>query len=484
MTGPGSGSVQRSSIVVVGAGISGLAVTFELMQRLGRLPGGADLLCLEAAERPGGNIRTEREEGFVCEWGPTGFLDNAPATLDLARRVGLQERLLPAAPAAEARFVFRRGRLRPVPSAPLAFLRSGILSPWGKLRLLGEPFARGPRGGADESVFEFASRRIGREAASILVDAMVSGVYAGNARQLSLGATFPKMRRMESEHGSLFRAMLARRREARSAGDRGAAGGPAGPGGRLTSFRNGLQELIDGLAGALGDRLRTRSPVRAVSDMGRRGFRIHLDEGAPLRADAVVLAVPAWHAAVLVQAMEPALAKVLEEIPAAPLAVLHFGYHRGALGEVPTGFGFLVPRGEGPRILGTLWISSIFEGRAPESRVLMTSMIGGAHDPAVLELGNDDLVRIVREDLHRVMGIVAAPYFVRVMRHPRGIPQYTLGHLTRLEKIRSALERHPGLHVAGNSYSGISVNSCIEEAPGVANAVLERIAGAPPTERE
>jgi len=473
--------MRRSAIVVVGAGVSGLTVAYELLQRAGRLPGGLELLCLEAADHPGGNIRTERAEGFVCEWGPTGFLDNAPATLDLARRLGLQERLLPARPAAESRFVFRRGRLRSVPTAPLPFLRSGILSPWGKLRLLGEPFARGSRGGGDESVHDFAARRIGREAASVLVDAMVSGVYAGNARRLSLAATFPKMRAMEQEHGSLFRAMLARRREARAAGSRKPAGGPAGPGGRLTSFRDGLQELIDGLAGALGERLRTRLPVRAVSDMGRRGFRVHLDEGAPLEADAVILATPAWHAAALVRTMDPALGSVLEEIPSAPLVVAHFGYHRGALGEAPEGFGFLVPRGEGPRILGSLWISSIFEGRAPEGRVLTTSMIGGAHDPAALELRDDELVRIVREDLHRVMGIVAAPYFVRLMRHPRGIPQYTLGHLGRLEKIRSGLQRHPGLHVAGNSYAGISVNSCVEEAPGVADAVVQGVAGATPS---
>lgn len=463
-------------IAVVGAGISGLTITYELIQRAGRFPRGVEVLCLEAAERPGGNIRTERAEGFVCEWGPTGFLDSSPATLELARRLGLQDRLLAAGPAAEDRFVFRRGRLRQVPLTPLSFLRSRVLSPWGKLRLLAEPFARGPRGDGDESVFHFAARRIGREAASVLVDAMVSGVYAGNARRLSLDATFPGMRRMEAVHGSLFRAMLARRREARAAGTRRPAGGPAGPGGRLTSFRGGLQELIDGLAGAVGGRLRTRCPVRAVSDMGRRGFRVHLGEGAPLEADAVILACPAWNASALVQSMDAALADVLDEIPSAPLVVVHFGYHLGALGEAPGGFGFLVPRGQGPRILGTLWISSIFEGRAPAGRVLMTSMIGGAHDPAAPGLPDDALVRTVREDLRRVMGIVAAPYFIRVMRHPRGIPQYTLGHRGRLDRIRAALERRPGLHVAGNSYAGISVNACIEEAPTVADAVLEEIA--------
>jgi len=310
----------------------------------------------------------------------------------------------------------------------------------------------------------------------VLVDAMVSGVYAGDADRLSLRATFPKMHEMEPRHGSLFRAMLAKRREARASGRK--AGGPAGPGGRLTSFPGGLQELIDALAASLGDRLHTGSPVQAVSDLGDRGFRVHRAEGAPIETDAVVLAVPSWKAADALRQLEPPLASVLDEIPAAPVAVVHCGFSGGALGREPEGFGFLVPRGQGPRILGSLWISSIFPERAPRGHVLMTTMIGGAHDPGALELDDDALVRIVRQDLGRVMDVVANPYFVRVMRHPRGIPQYTLGHPDRLDRIAGLLERHPGLWLCGNSYRGISVNACVEEAPRVAGEVLDYLAPA------
>jgi oxygen-dependent protoporphyrinogen oxidase len=218
--------------------------------------------------------------------------------------------------------------------------------------------------------------------------------------------------------------------------------------------------------------------------MGRRGLRVHLTEGAPLQADAVILATPARNSAELTRAMDPDLASLLAEIPSAPLAVVHFGYHAGALTELPSGFGFLVPRGQGPRILGTLWISSIFEDRAPDGRVLMTSMVGGAHDPEAVELEDAELTRIVREDLSHVMGIIAAPVFTRVVRHPHGIPQYTLGHPARLRKIRSRLESHPRLSVAGNSYAGISVNACIEEAPSVAEAVLKRVDTLPPIDPE
>ncbi|HXV76611.1 MAG TPA: protoporphyrinogen oxidase, partial [Candidatus Polarisedimenticolaceae bacterium] len=220
--------MQRRTVAVIGGGISGLTVAYELLERSQRLPEGTGIVCLEAGDRAGGNIRSERIDGYTCEAGPTGFLDSAPATVTLARRLGLVERIVRAKPAAAHRYVFRKGALRKVPLDPFSFLTSGVLSPWGKLRVLGEPFA--PRGrNDDESVHEFVSRRIGAEAAAVLVDAMVSGIYVGDARRLSLPATFPKMRQMEREHGGLFRSMWARRRRARADGDAATAGGPAGP---------------------------------------------------------------------------------------------------------------------------------------------------------------------------------------------------------------------------------------------------------------
>jgi len=330
-------------VAVVGGGVSGLTVAYELLDAARAAGHAIDVTVLESADSPGGNIRTDHDHGFTCEWGPTGFLDNAPRTLELARRLGLGDRVLRASEAAADRFIFRAGRLRRVPMSPPAFLRSDVLSLRGKLRLLAEPFV--PRGAVDRdrTVHEFAARRIGEEAASVLVDAMVSGIYAGDTRQLSLPATFPKMQRMEADHGGLFRAMLARRRRSRRSGGDG-AGGPAGPGGRLTSFRAGLRELIDALAEALGERVRTGVAVRTVSDMGDRGFRVVPGEGAPLDVDAVVLSCPAWHAAPLVEAMDPELARPMGEIPSASLAVVHFGYSAGALGREISGFGFLVPR--------------------------------------------------------------------------------------------------------------------------------------------
>jgi oxygen-dependent protoporphyrinogen oxidase len=242
--------------VVVGGGIGGLTTAFELVERTRGRADAPQVLCLEAAPQAGGKIRSDHVSGFTCEWGPNGFLDSAPATPDLVRRLGIEERLQPSHPGTELRYLYRGGRLHPVPMSVGTFLSSGMLT-WGeKLRLAVEGLQPRRREGADESILDFASRRIGRGAASVMVDAMVSGIYAGDARLLSLAATFPKMAAMERDHGSLTRAMLARRKAAKTV---------AGPGqGRLTSFKGGMQDLIDGLA-RCWPRLRTGAAVRDVT---------------------------------------------------------------------------------------------------------------------------------------------------------------------------------------------------------------------------
>ncbi len=399
---------MKHRIVVVGGGIAGLAVSYELLQSARRLELDLELHCLEAADRPGGNIRTTREGEFLCEWGATGFLDSAPATEDLIRRLGLADRRVKANEAAGRRYIVRKGKLREVPLTPLAFLTSDVLSPAGKLRLLFEPLVPRLRDrDRDESVYQFASRRIGSEAASVLVNAMVGGVYAGDDRQLSLRATFPVMHQMESQHGTLFRAMLARRRKAKTAEK--AAGGPAGPAGTLTSFREGLEELVQALATALGPRLRLGASVVNLSHLGQRGYRVHPRVGAPLEADAVVLTCPSWVTADIVHPLDRELSEALAAIPSAPLAVVHVAYRREALGPLPEGFGFLVPRGTGRRILGALWPSNLFDGRAPAGSLLMTVMLGGATDPHAARLNDDKLLAIVREDLLALLNILPNP---------------------------------------------------------------------------
>jgi len=498
-------------VVIVGAGVTGLTTALNLREKAEQAGEPVQVVVLEAGAQPGGNIRTERTDGYIIEGGPNGFLDNAPRTRELVRRIGLEDQVQKADEAAARRFIYRNGRLHEVPTGPLSFLRSGVLSLRGRLRVFAEPFARSRPEGLDETIYDFAARRIGPEAASVLVDAMVSGVFAGNVRELSLQSSFPKMARMEAEHGGLVKAMLARMKERRAAKKQAEerraqgekveeltqAGGPAGPGGTLTSFKAGLDTLIRRLTDALGDAVWTESPVAAVerraasSDPGlddvrdgcadraapgNRPWRVRLASGRTLDADAVVVTIPAPRAAPLLRELDGELSAAVAEIETAGLSVVAMAWDAG---DVPSanGFGFLVPRGEGPRILGCLWDSSVFPGRAPDGKVLVRCMIGGAHEPAAVADDDELLVRQARADLEDAMGITVEPELTRVYRWPLGISQYHVGHQARLDRIHDRLAANPGLWVAGSSYYGISINACIEKAWEQADEIIACLTG-------
>jgi oxygen-dependent protoporphyrinogen oxidase len=442
-------------VVIVGGGIGGLAIAWELSTRPGLLPPGAGVEVLEAAPRAGGNIRTERREGYLCEWGPTGFLDDAPATLAACSRLGLGPRLTRANEAAARRFVVRGGRLREIPSGLLSFLASDVLSLRGRLRVLGEPFVPRRRAATDESVFDFARRRIGREAATVLVDALVTGIWAGSVEELSLVSAFPTLAALERDHGGLLRGMLAGRRPTR---------------GRLMSFPNGLTELTDALAAALGPRLRLGARVTKIERLPRGGFLLAVDGAPPREADAVVLTCPAWVASPLLANADGPLAAAVAGIPAVGVAVLHLGFAREDAAGL-AGFGFLVPRGESSPVLGALLPANIFPHRAPDGHVLVTVMLGGARDPSAVEATDQALIDRAASALETFAGVRAAPRFAFAIRHPRAIPQYVLGHADRLAAIMERLREIPGLFLAGNSYRGIAINSCIAEAAPVAESV-------------
>lgn len=470
MTAPSSPKRSDSCrrVAVVGGGIAGLATAFELAHTAKKTGRELDITLFEAKDRPGGNILTESDEGYTAEWGPNGFLDNVPATLDLVSRLGLNDALHPSSDSASDRFLYRKGVLHPLPTGPGAFLSSSLLSLPGRLRVFLEPFQRGAKG-EDESVYSFASRRIGREAASILVDSMVSGVYAGNVRTLSLRSAFPKMFDMEREYGTLTRAMISKMKAAKKNGKK--AGSAGGFSGTLTSFQGGLSVLIDVLHEKLGERVRLRCAVGGVERDGP-AYRLRTERGVE-EADAVVVACPAWHAALALERLDGEIAGELGGIPSAPVAVVCTGFAPSSVGRRVEGFGFLVPRVERLRILGSLWTSSIFQGRAPHGKVLLRNMIGGAHDGAALDLNDDELLDTVLDDLRDVMDLRGDPEWSRIFRFPRGIPQYDVGHHARLGRIESGLRRHPGLFLTGNSYRGVSINSCVEEAGRTAAQVLE-----------
>jgi protoporphyrinogen/coproporphyrinogen III oxidase len=466
---------MMSRVVIAGAGIAGLSTAFELTRdRQSEI----HVTVLERTARPGGNLRSERIDDYLCEWGPNGFLDNVPETPALVRELGIVDRLLPADAGAKRRFIYRNGRMHELPGGPVDFALSRLLSIAGRVRVMGEPFAA-RRPDADETIHAFATRRIGVEAADVLIDALVSGIFAGNARELSLRACFPRMWEMEREHGSLLRAMLAKRRERRMS-----SGAPMGAsGGHLTSFTGGIEDLVHALVRALGPRVKTRCAVRRVRPRNPgnpEGWVVELEDGRLFDADAVVLAGSASSSATLVEGFDGILAGVLRQIPTAPLAVVCLGYETARVDRPLDGFGFLVPRGEGIATLGALWDSSIYPGRAPEGRSLIRVMMGGAHDASAVMLDEEALINRARADLETTMRLTIEPVFTQVFRHPAGIPQYTVGHLDRVATIDERMRRHPGLFLAGNSYRGVSINACIAEAGPLAASVRQAAAAARP----
>ncbi len=452
-------------IAVIGGGVAGLATAY-LIREQGRARGcHADVTVLEARDVIGGSTRTDHADGFTYEWGPNGFLDNEPATLELAERLGLTSHLVKANENAGRRYIYHHGKLRELPTKPPAFLLSDIVPLSAKLRIAGEFFVPAKRNGAEETVYAFGRRRLGETFASYLLDPMVSGIFAGNAKELSLPAVFPKMVEMERDYGGLFKAMIAKQKEAKRNGK--PSGGPAGANATLTTFKNGMGELTTTLAEQLSGCIRFASPVLGLSYSG--GQYIIRSNGATLRADAVVLACPSYAAADILDELVPATAKAIRAIPYAPVDVVCHGHPLQDVEHSLNGFGVLIPRGEGFRILGSLWCDAIFPEQAPAGQHLLRTMMGGAHDPKVVDLSDQELEAVAHAEHRRLLGVRRAPEFHRVFRHAKGIAQYTLGHLERVAAAEHLEDQLRGLFFTGASYRGVSVNGCAKDAFRVAD---------------
>jgi protoporphyrinogen/coproporphyrinogen III oxidase len=454
-------------IVVAGAGISGLSLAFELERQ------GVSVLVLESEARAGGKIETDRRDGYICERGPASYLDRYNSITPLASRLGIEARVLPASVAGERRLVVAGGRLHDTPLDALAFFRSHLLSWPAKLRMLGDlVLPRGPAArGQDESVTAFARRRLGARAGERLLQPLVSGLYAGDANAVSLPAAFPLMAALEREHRSLIlglRTDLKQQRAKRRAG---------GDASRLSSFVTGLDELTTALARSLGDRLRLG--VRLVrAERAGGGYRLSVEQAGQSRtldADALVLAIPAHHACHVIQALEPELFDVLAGIPYVPVALVHLGYFGSALPQPPDAYGFFVPASERLKILGAIFASAIFSGRAPARFSLFSVRAGGARHPEMVSLPDEELTALAHADLRGLLGLTAAPAFSHVVRHERALPQYTLGHAERLAALEAGERRTPGLYFHGNAYHNAGVPELVSRSGKLARRLREEL---------
>jgi oxygen-dependent protoporphyrinogen oxidase len=464
-------------IAIIGAGISGLSAAHAIQRQAAGAGIEVETVVLEKKDRLGGKIWSLKENGFLCEWGPNGFLDNKPMTLELCDRLGIRERLLRSNDNARKRFIYSEGTLHRLPENGPSFLQSKFISWPGKARLACEMLVPPRREGGDESLADFGRRRLGSEALDKLIAPMVAGIFAGDPETMSLKSCFPRIHELEREYGGLIKAMarLAKKKKAEIKAGKAVASA-AGPGGVLTSFYDGIQELTDGTAAALGGEVRTEAGVVGILPK-RDGFELHLENGGTLDAELVVSAAPAHTLAAMTSETLPALTEILNQIPYAPMNVVCFGYQRQKIARDLDGFGYLIPKKEGKNILGTLWDSSIFPDRAPEGHVLLRSMMGGATNPGAIDLAESEVKAKVMADLKEIMGIDAEPDFVRIFRHRQAIPQYTVGHGQRLLALDERLGAAPGLFLTGNAFFGVGLNDCVNASNQIAEKVVEFVKG-------
>ena len=423
--------MSQADAVVVGAGITGLACAYRL-QKLG-----VETLVLESGDRIGGVIRSERIDGHLVEWGPGSLLPTTH-TFGLLSEIGLDTELEEANPKSP-RYIVVNGRLRAIPLGPLSF--------GGILRATAEPLVRSKSSG-DESVASFFRRRFGSQVHDRMVAPFVTGIFAGNTEKLSVGAVFPKILEIEREYGSVVWGMLGRRPKDKAARPRRST---------ISSFPEGLETLPRRMAQNL--KIQT----------GCSGIRI----GKDVQAKATVLAVPAFRAAEILAEMYPELAAMLGAIDYAPIVVATTSMPVRGLSTPLRGFGFLVPQSERLVMLGTVFNSLLFSGRAPEDRLLFTSFLGGVSRPEVFDWPDERVWDSVCSELKRVLKTSIQPEPLAIFRHRRAIPQYNVGHRQRVETIAAELSRIPGLFLTGNFLHGVSVPACMEHGDNTATAVSE-----------
>jgi protoporphyrinogen/coproporphyrinogen III oxidase len=446
-------------VIVIGGGISGLACAFRL-QRLG-----VPVMLLEGADRVGGLLGTVEQDSLILESGPQSFQGTDPI-LELIREIEIENELLEADPRAP-RYVLRRGRLHEIPMSPRAVLTSSMLTVGSRWRIASEPFRRTRPLSEEETVADFVRRKFGHEILEYLVAPFVSGVYAGDPEKLSLRAAFPTLEEWERQYGSVLRGAM------KSSPAKGKRAGPPS----LCSFRRGVATLARAIGEKLRASLRVGARVLAVNRTGEasaRKYQIRVASGGreeTIIADAIVAATPAYAAAHLLSSISSPLAHTLSGIAYAPVAVVAAAYYARQIGRSTEGFGFLVPRSERLHTLGTVWNSSLFPGRAHKGMVVMTSFVGGATEPELVEKPEEEIAAIVHDENARVLQITGSPVARAIWRYPKGLPQYNLGHGHVVEAIRDGERANPGLFFAGNYLEGPALGKCVEVGNQTARAV-------------
>jgi oxygen-dependent protoporphyrinogen oxidase len=451
-----------SDVLVIGAGISGLATAWWLQS------GGRKVTVIESASRAGGTIGTIRDSGYLIETGPNSTLETSPLIAQLLGETGTNAGRIYANPAAKNRFILRDGVLLPLPMSPPAFLGTRLFSAAAKLGLLRELFVARSSPDSEETVAQFVRRRLGAEFLDYAINPFVAGVYAGDPERLSVRAAFPRLFEIEQKYGGLIRGQIQGAKERKRSKEVSKQAAP------MLSFADGMQTLTDGVAARMADlRLGTRATGMARRDAGWEVNAAGPQGALTLRAKTVVLATPAAAAAPLMQPHAQSASDALDAIPYPPVASVASAYARADVAHALDGFGFLVPKKEQRRILGTIFSSTLFGHRAPDGMVLLTTFVGGMRQPELAQLDETAIAALVQDELVSLLGVRAAPQRIWVNRWKHAIPQYTLGHLSRMAAIDEAERALPGLFFCANYRGGISVADCIKSSRAASDRVAQ-----------
>lgn len=449
-------------IAIIGGGITGLTAAYRLRER------GLPVVVYEAGGRTGGVIQSERQNGFLAEFGPNSILETSPLITDLVSSLGLDRRKEYSNPAAENRFVVRGGVPRRLPSSPLRFFTSSFFSASAKMRLLTEPFTEPAEEDLEESVEEFVLRRLGREFLDYAINPMVGGIYAGDPARLSVKYAFPKLHALEQKYGSLILGQLFGARERKRRGE------VSKQSAKKFSFDEGLQVLTSRLAAKLGEQLKLHSPVTRITRAGD-AWELTIGEGhhaTVTRHPAILLAAPA-HKMAGIQLLGAGTLDLsaLSFIYHPPVASIVLGFRRDEVRHPLNGFGMLVPEVEGFNILGTLFSSTLFENRAPEGFVTLTSYLGGARAPELALATKEEAIELTLRDLRNLLGISGKPAFQHYAQFKQAIPQYNLGYGCFKDFFEEVEKNAPGIFMAGHYRDGISLGDSIVSA----HHVVERM---------